>query len=161
MMTSNQSQQSLSDALDDVLMGLYRLNVQTQKCRWQSSSDSFKPHYQMLDDMLNKQNQAIGEIGLCIDEVGVSPSLPVGQFFKNAAVTDLLGDKDPDEMLKQLLDAQKYVAKSAESLLNKVDVENEMLSNLATDQYIEAEKSMMNLRALVRQSGISARIEVS
>lgn len=155
------SPQETANHLDDMLSQLYRLNVQTQTCRWRGDKEYFAPYFAMLDEMSLEHSAAISEVARCIDNLGVLPSDSWSDFEEKASIQEIMGASQPQDMLHNLIEAHKSLAKSSEKLLLNVDIQNDALANLATNRFVSAEKSLMELRKLLKDTRVSAKIEVS
>jgi starvation-inducible DNA-binding protein len=149
---SEQDRSSIVDGLSAMLADTYTLYLKTHNFHWNVTGPMFQTLHVMFEEQYVELSQAVDQIAERIRALG---SYAPGTYSQLARLTSI---KEPDdvpsaqEMIKQLVQDQEAVVRSARSMFKAVDQANdETTADLLTQRMQVHEKTAWMLRSLLEK----------
>lgn len=149
---SEQDRSSIVDGLSAMLADTYTLYLKTHNFHWNVTGPMFQTLHVMFEEQYVELAQAVDQIAERIRALG---SYAPGTYSQLARLTSI---KEPDdvpsaqEMIKQLVQDQEAVVRSARSMFKAVDQANdETTADLLTQRMQVHEKTAWMLRSLLEK----------
>ena len=149
---SDQERRSIVDGLSRLLADTYTLYLKTHNFHWNVTGPMFQTLHLMFETQYTELAMAVDVIAERIRALG-SPA--PGTYSQFAALTTL---KEPDgvppaeEMIRQLMQDQETVARTARAMFKAVDQANdEPTADLLTQRMQIHEKTAWMLRSLLEK----------
>jgi len=149
---SEQDRHSIVDGLSAMLADTYTLYLKTHNFHWNVTGPMFQTLHTMFEEQYVELSQAVDQIAERIRSLGSHAPGTYAQFARLTSIKEPDGVPSAQEMIKQLVQDQEAVVRSARSMFKAVDQANdEPTADLLTQRMQVHEKTAWMLRSLLEK----------
>ncbi len=149
---SEQDRHSIVDGLSTMLADTYTLYLKTHNFHWNVTGPMFQTLHAMFEEQYVELSQAVDQIAERIRALGSHAPGTYAQFARLTSIKEPDGVPSAQEMIKQLVQDQEAVVRSARSMFKAVDQANdETTADLLTQRMQVHEKTAWMLRSLLEK----------
>jgi len=142
----------IAAGLSRLLADSYTLYLKTHNFHWNVTGPMFQTLHLMFETQYNELALAVDSIAERIRALGVAAPGSYREFGKLTAIKESEGTPNADEMIKQLVDGQETVVRTARSMFPLVDeVNDQPTADLLTQRMQVHEKNAWMLRSLLER----------
>ena len=147
---SEQDRKMISDGLAKLLADSYTLYLKTHNFHWNVTGPQFSMLHVLFEQQYTELAVAVDTIAERIRALGFFAPGSYAEFADLMSIKEAEGRPAAEEMIKQLVEGQEAVTRTARSLYPKVaDVHDEATANIVTDRMQVHEKNAWMLRSLL------------
>ncbi len=147
-----QDRKEIADGLSRVLADTYTLYLKTHNFHWNVTGPMFQTLHLMFETQYNELALAVDQIAERIRALGFPAPGTYSEFAKLTAIEETPGVPKAEEMIRQLVQGQETVARTARSLFDTLErVNDEPTADLLTQRLQVHEKTAWMLRSLLEQ----------
>lgn len=149
---SNQDRRSIVDGLSRLLADTYTLYLKTHNFHWNVTGPMFQTLHLMFETQYTELAQAVDLIAERIRALGSPTPATYSMFAALSTVQEPDGVPPAQEMIRQLVQDQETVTRTARSLFKAVDeAGDESTADLLTQRMQVHEKTAWMLRSLLEK----------
>ncbi|MES2771290.1 MAG: Dps family protein [Pseudomonadota bacterium] len=149
---SSTDRAAIAEGLSRFLADSYTLYLKTHNFHWNVTGPMFQTLHLMFMDQYNEQWIALDQIAERIRALGFPAPGSYQEFAKLTAIKEAEGVPKAKEMIKQLVDAQETVARTARSMAPIAEGANDQPTlDLLTQRLQVHEKNAWMLRSLLEE----------
>ena len=143
---------AIANGLSKLLADTYLLYLKTHNFHWNVEGPMFQTLHQMFMEQYTEAWNAIDPIAERIRALGHYAPGSYKQYIKLASVKEAEGVPKAEQMVRQLIDGQETVARTARSVLPLADDANDQPTlDLLTQRLDIHEKNAWMLRSLLKK----------
>ena len=143
---------SIAQGLSRLLADTYLLYLKTHGFHWNVEGPMFQTLHQMFMDQYTESWNAIDPIAERIRALGHYAPGSYAQYMELATVKETAGVPKSEKMIRELIDGQEAVARTARSVLPLADAANDQPTlDLLTQRLNIHEKNAWMLRSLLKK----------
>ena len=151
---SEEHRQQIAEGLARLLADSYTLYLKTHNFHWNVTGPMFTTLHTLFEQHYMELATAVDEIAERIRALGVAAPGSYKQFSKLSSIEEETGVPGAEEMIKQLVQGQEAVVKTARSIFPVVDsAHDEPSADLLTQRMQVHEKNAWMLRSLLEVRG--------
>ncbi len=151
---SEEHRQQIAEGLARLLADSYTLYLKTHNFHWNVTGPMFSTLHILFEQHYTELATAVDEIAERIRALGVAAPGSYQQFSQLSSIEEETGVPSAEEMIKQLVQGQEAVVKTARSIFPVVDSANdEPSADLLTQRMQIHEKNAWMLRSLLEAGG--------
>jgi starvation-inducible DNA-binding protein len=140
----------IADGLSRLLADTYTLYLKTHNFHWNVTGPMFQTLHLMFETQYVELSTAVDLIAERIRALGFPAPATYAQFSKLSSVKEVDGVPPAEEMIRQLVDGQEAVVRTARSIFPLVDeASDEPTADLLTQRMQVHEKTAWMLRSLL------------
>lgn len=146
------AREKIADGLKVLLADSYTLYLQTHNFHWNVTGSMFNSLHTMFMDQYSEEWTALDEIAERIRALGYKAPGSYAEFAKLSSIKEQAGSNAPDwqEMVKQLVEGNEAVCRTARKVLEQANEANDDPSaDLLTQRLNTHEKYAWMLRSLL------------
>lgn len=149
---SEQDRHSIVDGLSAMLADTYTLYLKTHNFHWNVTGPMFPTLHAMFEEQYVELSKAVDQIAERIRALGSHAPGTYSHFARLTSIKEPDGVPSAQEMVKQLVQDQEAVVRSARSMFKAVDQANdETTADLLTQRMQVHEKTAWMLRSLLEK----------
>lgn len=149
---SETHRREIADGLSRLLADTYTLYLKTHNFHWNVKGPMFQTLHLMFETQYNELALAVDLIAERIRSLGFPAPGSYSAFSKLSTIKDADGVVQAKEMIKQLVEAQEAVVKTARSIFPAVEkASDEATADLLTQRMQLHEKTAWMLRSLLEE----------
>lgn len=142
----------ISDGLSRLLADSYTLYLKTHNFHWNVTGPMFQTLHLMFEQQYTELAQAVDEIAERIRALGHPAPGTYAAFSKLTSITEHEGVPTADEMIRQLVQGQETVARTAREVFPLAEAAgDEPTADLLTQRMQVHEKTAWMLRSLLEK----------
>lgn len=143
----------IAKGLSKLLADSYTLYLKTHNFHWNVTGPMFSTLHTLFETHYTEMALAVDEIAERIRALGINAPGSYKQFAELTSIEEETGTPNAEEMIKQLIQGQETVARTARSIFPLVDEANdEPSADLLTQRMQVHEKNAWMLRSLLENS---------
>jgi starvation-inducible DNA-binding protein len=147
---SEEDRKSIVDGLSRLLSDTYVLYLKTHNFHWNVTGPSFRTLHLMFEEQYNELALAVDSIAERIRALGFPAPGSYAFYARHSSIKEEEGVPPADEMIRQLVQGQEAVVRTARSIFPVVDkVSDEPTADLLTQRMQVHEKTAWMLRVLL------------
>jgi len=147
---SEKDRARIVEGLNRLLADTYTLYLKTHNFHWNVTGPMFQTLHLLFMDLYNEQWMAVDLIAERVRALGFPAPGTYGEFAKLTSIKDSEGVPKAREMIRQLVEGQEAVVRTARSVLPLADkVSDEPTTDLLTQRMQIHEKTAWMLRSLL------------
>jgi starvation-inducible DNA-binding protein len=147
---SEQDRKEIAHGLSRLLADTYTLYLKTHNFHWNVTGPMFETLHLMFERQYIELAQAVDLIAERIRALGVYAPASYSDFGKLSTVKEETGVPDAHSMIRQLVQDQETVVRTARSVFPVVDrAQDQPTNDLLTQRMLVHEKSAWMLRSLL------------
>ena len=151
---SEDNRQQIAEGLSRLLADSYTLYLKTHNFHWNVTGPMFSTLHTLFEQHYTELATAVDEIAERIRALGVAAPGSYKQFSELSSIEEETGVPGAEEMIRQLVQGQEAVVKTARSIFPVVDSANdEPSADLLTQRMQIHEKNAWMLRSLLEAGG--------
>ena len=155
---SEKDRERIAQGLSHLLADSYALYLKTHGFHWNVTGPMFNTLHLMFMEQYTEQWTALDLIAERIRALGVPAPASYAQFAKLASIQEETGVPAAQEMIRQLVDGQEAVARTARALFPVVEkASDQPTADLLTQRLQVHEKTAWMLRSLLDGEAPAAR----
>jgi starvation-inducible DNA-binding protein len=141
---------AIAEGLSHVLADTYTLYLKTHNFHWNVTGPLFNTLHLMFEEQYNALAMAVDQIAERIRSLGFPAPGSYAQFQKLTSIKEETGVPKAEEMIKQLVEANECVVRTARKLFTETEEANdEATADLLTERMEAHEKTAWMLRSLL------------
>lgn len=145
-----EQREKIAAGLSRLLADSYTLYLKTHNFHWNVTGPMFSTLHTLFETHYNELALAVDEIAERIRALGVNAPGSYKQFSELTAIEEETGTPTAEEMIKQLIQGQETIARTARSIFPLVDEANdEPSADILTQRMQVHEKNAWMLRSLL------------
>jgi len=145
--------EKIAAGLSRLLADSYTLYLKTHNFHWNVTGPMFSTLHTLFETHYNELALAVDEIAERIRALGVNAPGSYKQFAELTSIEEETGTPTAEEMIKQLIQGQETIARTARSIFPLVDEANdEPSADLLTQRMQAHEKNAWMLRSLIENN---------
>jgi starvation-inducible DNA-binding protein len=149
---SEQDRQSIVDGLSRMLADTYTLYLKTHNFHWNVTGPMFQTLHLMFETQYNELALAVDLIAERIRALGSPAPGTYAEFARLSSVKEPSGVPSAQDMIRQLVQDQEAVVRTARSMFKAVDqAGDEPTADLLTQRMQVHEKTAWMLRSLLEK----------
>ena len=142
--------QAIAQGLSSLLADTYTLYLKTHYFHWNVTGPMFQTLHLMFETQYNELALAVDLIAERIRALGVQAPGTYREFMQLSSIKESNGVPKADEMIRQLVEGQEAVVRTARSLYARVGAaQDEATADLLTQRIQLHEKTAWMLRSLL------------
>ncbi len=150
---SNEARAEIAQGLAHLLADSYVLYLKTHGFHWNVTGPMFNTLHQMFMDQYTEQWTALDLIAERIRSLGYAAPSSYADFSRLASIREEPGVPVATEMVKQLVEGQEAVARTARTLMPVVqEAGDDPTADLLTQRLQVHEKTAWMLRSLLQET---------
>ena len=150
---SDQDRQEIASGLSRLLADSYTLYLKTHNFHWNVTGPLFSTLHTLFEQQYTELAAAVDEIAERIRALGVIAPGSYRQFSELSTIQEETGNPSAEDMIRQLVEGQEAVVKTARSVFPVVEKANdEPTADLLTQRMQLHEKNAWMLRSLLEKS---------
>ena len=150
-MTEDQ-RQTVANELSKLLADSYMLYLKTHNFHWNVTGPHFSSLHALFEKHYLELAEAVDDIAERIRALGIYAPGSFKQFAEITSITEETGVPNSNDMLKQLVEAQEAVIRTARKAMPIAEAANDAPSvDLLTRRMLEHEKNAWMLRSLAEE----------
>lgn len=147
---SEADRKACAEGLSKLLADTYSLYLKTHNYHWNVRGKMFQTLHTMFEGQYTELADAVDLIAERIRALGFLAPGGYGAFEKLSSIADGTGQESADEMIKQLVDGQETVIRTAREVLPVCEkASDEVSADLLTQRMEIHEKTAWMLRSLL------------
>jgi len=147
---SKKDRKSIADGLSKLLADTYTLYLKTHNFHWNVEGPMFNTLHLMFETQYNELALAVDAIAERIRALGHPAPGSYAAYAKLSSIKEEIGTPKAEEMIKQLVDGQEAVARTARAVFPSAEkAGDEPTADLLTQRLQIHEKTAWMLRALL------------
>ena len=151
---SEEQRQQIAEGLSRLLADSYTLYLKTHNFHWNVTGPMFTTLHTLFEQHYTELATAVDEIAERIRALGVAAPGSYRQFGELSSIPEETGVPGAEEMIRQLVQGQEAVVKTARSIFPVVESANdEPSADLLTQRMQIHEKNAWMLRSLLENHG--------
>jgi starvation-inducible DNA-binding protein len=151
---SEDHRQQIAEGLSRLLADSYTLYLKTHNFHWNVTGPMFSTLHILFEQHYTELATAVDEIAERIRALGVAAPGSYKQFSELSSIKEETGVPGAEEMIRQLVQGQEAVVKTARSIFPVVESANdEPSADLLTQRMQIHEKNAWMLRSLLEAGG--------
>ena len=151
---SEADRQLIAEGLSRLLADSYTLYLKTHNFHWNVTGPMFSTLHTLFEQHYTELATAVDEIAERIRALGVAAPGSYKQFSELSSIEEETGVPGAEEMIRQLVQGQEAVVKTARSIFPVVESANdEPSADLLTQRMQIHEKNAWMLRSLLEAGG--------
>ena len=151
---SEANRQQIAEGLSRLLADSYTLYLKTHNFHWNVTGPMFSTLHTLFEQHYTELATAVDEIAERIRALGVAAPGSYKQFSELSSIDEETGVPGAEEMIRQLVQGQEAVVKTARSIFPVVESANdEPSADLLTQRMQIHEKNAWMLRSLLETGG--------
>jgi starvation-inducible DNA-binding protein len=151
---SEANRQQIAEGLSRLLADSYTLYLKTHNFHWNVTGPMFSTLHTLFEQHYTELATAVDEIAERIRALGVAAPGSYKQFSELSSIEEETGVPGAEEMIRQLVQGQEAVVKTARSIFPVVESANdEPSADLLTQRMQIHEKNAWMLRSLLEAGG--------
>ncbi len=151
---SEADRQQIAEGLSRLLADSYTLYLKTHNFHWNVTGPMFSTLHTLFEQHYTELATAVDEIAERIRALGVAAPGSYKQFSELSSIEEETGVPGAEEMIRQLVQGQEAVVKTARSIFPVVESANdEPSADLLTQRMQIHEKNAWMLRSLLEAGG--------
>ncbi len=151
---SEANRQLIAEGLSRLLADSYTLYLKTHNFHWNVTGPMFSTLHTLFEQHYTELATAVDEIAERIRALGVAAPGSYKQFSELSSIEEETGVPGAEEMIRQLVQGQEAVVKTARSIFPVVESANdEPSADLLTQRMQIHEKNAWMLRSLLEAGG--------
>lgn len=151
---SEDQRQQIAEGLSRLLADSYTLYLKTHNFHWNVTGPMFTTLHTLFEQHYTELATAVDEIAERIRALGVAAPGSYRQFGELSSIPEETGVPGAEEMIRQLVQGQEAVVKTARSIFPIVESANdEPSADLLTQRMQIHEKNAWMLRSLLENHG--------
>ena len=151
---SEADRQQIAEGLSRLLADSYTLYLKTHNFHWNVTGPMFSTLHTLFEQHYTELATAVDEIAERIRALGVAAPGSYKQFSELSSIEEETGVPGAEEMIRQLVQGQEAVVKTARSVFPVVESANdEPSADLLTQRMQIHEKNAWMLRSLLEAGG--------
>lgn len=140
----------IADGLSRVLADSYTLYLKTHNFHWNVTGPQFNTLHTMFETQYTELATAVDDIAERIRALGEPAPGSYAQFAKLTSITEETGTPNAEDMIRQMVEGQETVARTARSVLPLADkADDEPTADLLTQRIQLHEKHAWMLRSML------------
>lgn len=140
----------IAEGLSRLLADSYTLYLKTHNFHWNVTGPMFSTLHTLFEQQYTELATAVDEIAERIRALGVFAPGSYKQYSELSSIREETGNPSASEMIKQLVEGQEAVAKTARSLFSLTEgAHDESTADLLTQRMQIHEKNAWMLRSLL------------
>jgi starvation-inducible DNA-binding protein len=149
---SKQDRTKIAAGLGHLLADTYTLYLKTHNYHWNVTGPMFQTLHLMFETQYNELWLAVDTIAERIRSLGFPAPGTYAEFAKLSSIKDKPGVPKARDMIKQLVEGQEAVVKTARGMFSAVErAGDEATADLLTQRIMLHEKTAWMLRALLEE----------
>ena len=150
---SEEHRQQIAEGLSRLLADSYTLYLKTHNFHWNVTGPMFSTLHTLFEQHYTELATAVDEIAERIRALGVAAPGSYQQFSQLSSIREETGVPGAEDMIRQLVQGQEAVVKTARSIFPVVESANdEPSADLLTQRMQIHEKNAWMLRSLLESS---------
>lgn len=146
----DQARLTIAAGLGKLLADSYTLYLKTHNFHWNVTGPQFNSLHQMFELQYTELALAVDEIAERIRTLGERAPGSYKEFAALTSIEEAEGEPNADEMLRQLLEGQEIVVRTARAVLPVAgDANDEPTADLLTQRIQAHEKTAWMLRSML------------
>ena len=151
---SEDQRQEIAEGLSRLLADSYTLYLKTHNFHWNVTGPMFTTLHTLFEQHYTELATAVDEIAERIRALGVAAPGSYRQFSQLSSIREETGVPGAEEMIRQLVQGQEAVVKTARSIFPVVEsASDEPSADLLTQRMQIHEKNAWMLRSLLADHG--------
>lgn len=147
---SESDRAAIAEGLSHLLADTYTLYLKTHNFHWNVTGPMFNTLHQMFEEQYTELAGAVDLIAERIRALGFPAPGSYSQYTKLSSVKEETGVPAAEDMIRQLVNDQETVVRTARKIFPKVDeVHDEPTADLLTQRMQVHEKNAWMLRSLL------------
>jgi starvation-inducible DNA-binding protein len=147
---SDKDRKKIAEGLSRLLADTYTLYLKTHNFHWNVTGPMFNTLHLMFETQYTELSTAVDLIAERIRALGFPAPGSYKEFAKLSSIPEADGTPDAEEMLKQLVQGQEAVVRTAREVFPATDAANdEPTADLLTQRMQTHEKTAWMLRAML------------
>jgi starvation-inducible DNA-binding protein len=147
---SDKDRQKIAEGLSRLLADTYTLYLKTHNFHWNVTGPMFNTLHLMFEGQYTELALAVDAIAERIRALGVPAPGSYKEFSKLSSIPEADGVPNAEEMIRQLVEGQEAVARTAREVFPVTDAANDQPSaDLLTQRMQTHEKNAWMLRAML------------
>jgi starvation-inducible DNA-binding protein len=147
---SESDRSEIAEGLSRVLADSYTLYLKTHNFHWNVTGPMFQTLHLMFEQQYNELALAVDAIAERIRALGFPAPGTYRDFARLTAIQEADGVPDAQEMIRQLVDGQEAVVRTARAVFPKVEqAQDQPTADLLTQRMMIHEKTAWMLRSLL------------
>lgn len=143
----------IAQGLSRLLADSYTLYLKTHNFHWNVTGPMFSTLHELFEEQYNELAEAVDQIAERIRALGVTAPGSYQQFLELTTIKEEIGSPSAQDMLRQLLDGQEAVVRTARSVFPAATAAPDEVSvDLLTHRMELHEKNAWMLRSLLEKS---------
>ncbi len=149
---SDTQRKQIADGLNKLLADSYTLYLKTHNFHWNVTGPMFQTLHLMFETQYNELFLAVDLIAERIRALGHYAEASYSQFSKSTGVKEETGHPSAEDMIRQLIEGQEQVVRTARELLTKCEEAHDApTADLLTQRMELHEKNAWMLRSLLEK----------
>jgi starvation-inducible DNA-binding protein len=150
---SDADRKSTVEGLSRLLADTYTLYLKTHNFHWNVTGPQFNSLHLMFESQYTELSQAVDLVAERIRALGHFAPGSYREFGKLSSIAEAEGTPNANEMIKQLVEGNETVSRTARSLFPLVDKSNdEATADLLTQRMQYHEKTAWMLRSMLEKA---------
>lgn len=147
---SDKDRKKIADGLSRLLADTYTLYLKTHNFHWNVTGPMFNTLHLMFEGQYNELALAVDAIAERIRALGVHAPGSYKDFAKLSSIPEADGVPAAEEMIRQLVQGQEAVARTARDVFTAADAANDQpTADLLTQRLQTHEKTAWMLRSML------------
>jgi starvation-inducible DNA-binding protein len=147
---NQEDRQAIADGLSRLLSDTYVLYLKTHNFHWNVTGPSFRTLHLMFEEQYNELALAVDSIAERIRALGFPAPGTYAFYARHSSIKETEGVPSANDMIKELVQGQEAVARTARSLYPVVEkASDEPTADLLTQRLQVHEKTAWMLRVLL------------
>lgn len=144
------ARKDIADGLSRLLADTFSLYLKTHNFHWNVTGPQFNSLHLMFEEQYNELWLAVDAIAERIRALGSAAPGSYSAYAKLSSIAEAKGSLSADEMIRQLVEGQEAVVRTARSIFPAVDAaHDEPTADLLTQRMQVHEKTAWMLRSLL------------
>jgi starvation-inducible DNA-binding protein len=149
---SEDDRKAIAEGLSRLLADTYSLYLKTHNFHWNVTGPMFQTLHLMFETQYTELAAAVDLIAERIRALGFPAPGSYSDYAKLSSISDAVGVPKAEDMIRQLVEGQETVARTARELFDLVDrASDEPTADLLTQRLQVHEKTAWMLRSLLEQ----------
>jgi starvation-inducible DNA-binding protein len=152
-----EQRQEIADGLSRMLADSYSLYLKTHNFHWNVTGPMFNTLHLMFEGQYTELAAAVDEVAERIRALGFPAPGTYSQFQELSSIPEVEGVPAAEEMIRQLVEGQEAVVRTAREILDTADAANDQPTmDLLTQRMQVHEKNAWMLRSLLAPASFPA-----
>ena len=149
---SQEQRNEIADGLSALLADSYSLYLKTHNYHWNVTGQLFNTLHTMFEEQYTELAVAVDDIAERIRALGVKAPGSYSAFAALTSIGEASGDESAEEMIRQLVEGQEAVARTARKVFPAADkAGDEPTADLLTQRMQVHEKTAWMLRSMLAE----------